>query len=231
MIRAVLFDVGGPLDIEVQHEAAINADIRAALEREGIVVDDETYAAAERIAVESFAPNAYRSIIWQLTGSNIEKSARISEWREETSAKRDVFELRDGIADMLAGIHERGLRLGLAANQPAAVIDRLKAHGVGHYFENQGVSGVYGFRKPDLRLFLRSCADLQVEPADCIMVGDRIDNDIVPAKMLGMRTILFRTGRHREQQPRSWEELPDAEVQAAGELLPVIDALLAREAL
>jgi putative hydrolase of the HAD superfamily len=44
------------------------------------------------------------------------------------------------------------------------------------------------------------------------MVGDRIDNDVVPAKLLGMRTVLFRTGRHRAQQPRSWEERPDVEV-------------------
>ena len=28
------------------------------------------------------------------------------------------------------------------------------------------------------------------------MVGDRIDNDIAPAITLGMRTVLFRTGRH-----------------------------------
>jgi ribonucleotide monophosphatase NagD (HAD superfamily) len=44
------------------------------------------------------------------------------------------------------------------------------------------------------------------------MVGDRIDNDVVPAKLLAMRTVLFRTGRHRTQQPRSWEERPDVEV-------------------
>ena len=44
------------------------------------------------------------------------------------------------------------------------------------------------------------------------MVGDRIDNDIAPAKLLGMRTVLFRTGRHIEQQARSHQEVPDAEV-------------------
>jgi len=51
-----------------------------------------------------------------------------------------------------------------------------------------------------------------VKAHECIMVGDRIDNDIVPAKLLGMRAILFRTGRHRDQAPRTWEELPDRQV-------------------
>jgi ribonucleotide monophosphatase NagD (HAD superfamily) len=58
------------------------------------------------------------------------------------------------------------------------------------------------------------------------MVGDRIDNDIVPAHLLGMRTVLIRTGRHREQQPRTWEERPDADVEDAAGILRAIEALL-----
>jgi len=44
MIRAVIFDVGGPLDTEVAFEAAIDADIRSALACEGYIVDDAAYA-------------------------------------------------------------------------------------------------------------------------------------------------------------------------------------------
>ena len=64
-------------------------------------------------------------------------------------------------------------------------------------------------------------------PADCIMVGDRIDNDIAPAKALGMATILLRGGRHRRQRPRSPAEEPDAVVTDVFELEAAIDALLA----
>lgn len=67
-------------------------------------------------------------------------------------------------------------------------------------------------RTPDVRLFLRACEDLGVTPDDCMMVGDRVDNDIVPARLPGMRSVLFRTGRHAAQQPRSWEVRADAEV-------------------
>ncbi len=62
------------------------------------------------------------------------------------------------------------------------------------------------------------------------MVGDRIDNDIVPAKWLGMRAILFRTGRHIHQQPRSWLELPDAEVYDVPGLEAALDSLIERQA-
>jgi putative hydrolase of the HAD superfamily len=77
-----------------------------------------------------------------------------------------------------------------------------------------------------VRLFLRVCADLAVEPQECIMVGDRIDNDVVPARSLGMRTVRIRTGRHREQRPRAWDETPDAEVEDAAGILAAIDTLL-----
>jgi putative hydrolase of the HAD superfamily len=77
-----------------------------------------------------------------------------------------------------------------------------------------------------VRLFLHACDGLGISAVDCIMVGDRIDNDVVPAKLLGMRTVLFRTGRHRSQQPRSWEERPDVEVHDVAGLERAIMGLL-----
>lgn len=63
------------------------------------------------------------------------------------------------------------------------------------------------------------------------MVGDRIDDDVVPAKLLGMRTVQLRTGRHRLQQPRCWEETPDAEVTDAAGILADIEGILDRASL
>ena len=88
------------------------------------------------------------------------------------------------------------------------------------------MSGHHGFRKPDVRLFLRACEDLDVVPEECIMVGDRVDNDVFPAKLLGIRAILFRTGRHIGQQPRTVDELPDAEVTTVQELDAALRALI-----
>jgi putative hydrolase of the HAD superfamily len=164
-------------------------------------------------------------VIWHLTSGNPEASTRIYAWLETSGHERNFFELRPGIAEVLDALKQRGLKLGLAANQPAATLQRLEHHGIADYFENQGISGVYGFRKPDVRLFLRACEDLDVAPEECIMVGDRIDNDVVPAKVLGMPTVLLRTGRHFAQQPRSWDEIPDAEVHDAAGILRAIEGL------
>jgi FMN phosphatase YigB (HAD superfamily) len=58
------------------------------------------------------------------------------------------------------------------------------------------------------------------------MVGDRIDNDIAPARMLGRRTVLFRTGRHIAQQPRCVDEVPDVEVSDVHESREALEGLL-----
>jgi FMN phosphatase YigB (HAD superfamily) len=118
------------------------------------------------------------------------------------------------------------LKLGLAANQPARVLADLDRLGIGRFFSHREVSGHHGYLKPDVRLFLRACEDLGVEPGECIMVGDRIDNDIFPANSLGMTTVLFRTGRHIEQQPRSWDDMPDREVRDVDTLSAALDGLL-----
>jgi HAD superfamily hydrolase (TIGR01662 family) len=222
MIRAVIFDVGGPLDMETAFEAAIDADIRAALATEGYVIDDATYREAERWAVEHFAPSLYRAVIWRLTSGDDAKVQRVYDAMEASAHARDLFELREGIGEVLEALSQRGLKLGLAANQPAKVLQMLDEHGIGIYFESKAISAIYGYRKPDVRLFLKACEDLAVEPSECIMVGDRVDNDIVPAHVLGMRTVLIRTGRHIAQQPRSWDERPDVEVHSTAELLPAI---------
>ncbi len=232
-IKAVLFDVGGPLDTEIIHERLFDLHIREALEAEGVEVSDAHYAAANRWAVDSFAWNAYEAIIWRLSGGDADLSRRVLQRvagrNQERRDARDGFELRDGVPELLKSLHDRGLRIGLAANQPLAILDALDRHGIGRYFHHREVSGTHGYRKPDVRLFLRACDDLGVTPEECIMVGDRIDNDIVPAKWLGMYAVLFRTGRHFEQQPRSWRELPDAEVRDMPQLIRAIDAMLAAD--
>jgi hypothetical protein len=84
----VLFDVGGPLDTEIEHERLIEAAIRGALP-----VSDAEYAAAVRAAVDSFAPNAYQAIIWRLAGFDLDESERAYA-AVARAPRRDAIEIR-----------------------------------------------------------------------------------------------------------------------------------------
>jgi putative hydrolase of the HAD superfamily len=210
--RAVLFDVGGPIATEIEHERAIDADIRALFSEQNMPISDEQYAAAWREVIDEFAPNAYSAVIYKLAAGDEEIAPSV--WREvaRRGGERGLLELRPGIPELLEELTSRGLKLGLAANQPTDVIDRMEAKGIAKYFASMAVSGTHGFHKPDVRLFLHACEALGVTPNECIMVGDRIDCDIVPARQLGMRTVRLRTGRHATQEPRTADERPEVEV-------------------
>lgn len=225
-IRAVLFDVGGPLATEVEHERAIDADIRLLFAEAKMPVSDARYAEAWRQVVDSFAPNAYEAVIWQRAGGDEEIAPSVYREVARRSHERGSFELRAGMPELLAELSARGLRLGLAANQPAKVIARLELCAIARYFDSKAVSGTHGYRKPDVRLFLHACEVLGVVSEECIMVGDRIDCDIVPAKLLGMRAVRLRSGRHAGQEPRSWHERPDVEVTAVAGMREAILGML-----
>jgi putative hydrolase of the HAD superfamily len=226
--RAVLFDIGGPLDMEFAWEIAVDGAIASACGLEGIRVDQAMIDEASEAAVAAFAPNAYTHMIETLCGGDPRTVERVRQRVRAMTGNLDVFQLRPDIDGLLRRLRERGLSLGIVANQPEAVRERLMRAGIGDLFAYQGLSGFTGFSKPDPRAFEAAAEALGVTPADCIMVGDRIDNDIVPAKALGMAAILLRGGRHRRQKPRSSAEEPNAVVTDVLELEAAIDALLAQ---
>lgn len=51
-----------------------------------------------------------------------------------------------------------------------------------------------GVAKPDKKIFEIALERSGCKPENAVMIGDRIDNDIVPAKIIGMKTIWIRQG-------------------------------------
>jgi HAD superfamily hydrolase (TIGR01549 family) len=229
--RAVLFDIGGPIDLEFAWESAVDGAIAMACRMEGISVDQAAIDEASEAAVASFAPDAYVHMVETLCGGDPRAAERIRQRVRAMVGNLEVFQLRPEIDTLLHRLRERGLALGIVANQPEAARARLGRAGIGGLFDHHGLSGVTGLRKPDPQAFLAAAEALGVAPAECIMVGDRIDNDIVPAKALGMAAIQLRGGRHRRQRPRTAAEEPDAVVTDVPELeaaiLDLVDRRLA----
>ena len=66
-----------------------------------------------------------------------------------------------------------------------------------------------GVAKPDLRLFQIALDRANCKPEEAIMVGDRLDNDIVPANKIGMKTVRVNQGFGRLGVPLAQEEQPN----------------------
>lgn len=96
--------------------------------------------------------------------------------------------------ETLSYLKNRGYKLGIIANQPKGTEERLKSYGLRDYFSLVFSSFDVGLSKPDLRLFKLALRESGSKGYDSFMVGDRLDNDIFPAKKVGMRTIWIRKG-------------------------------------
>lgn len=229
MLRAVLWDMGGPIDKEVEYERLIDEDMRRALSEAGVRVSDADFREAARWAVDAYAPNAYKAMVWKLTSFRAKVAeqayAQVAAGSDRRHTIRGGMEFREGVGELIRSLHRKGVLQGLVTNnEPARVRADLAQHDLDQCFVFAPPQDP-PIRKPNPEVFLNAAAALDVRPEACLVIGDRIDTDMAPAKLLGMATVLFRTGRHAQQQPRTWEETPDHQVETVSQLAAVLGQL------
>ncbi len=88
-------------------------------------------------------------------------------------------------------------QLGIIANQSATVKALLEEWGIEPYFQLIILSEEVGLSKPDSTIFKLVLQKANTTANRIVYVGDRYDNDIVPAKSLGMRAVRMLTGMGR----------------------------------
>jgi HAD superfamily hydrolase (TIGR01662 family) len=92
----------------------------------------------------------------------------------------------------LAVLKQAGYPVGIVANQPAGVAEQLAELDLS--LDTIATSATFGVAKPDPRFFERIARDVGRAPGEIVYVGDRVDNDILPALSVGMQTVFLRRG-------------------------------------
>lgn len=124
---------------------------------------------------------------------------------------------------VLTEFRGRGYRLGVIANQSLGTAERLEMHEIRHFFDVIAASAEEGVAKPDPRLFEIALDRAGCPAADAAMVGDRLDNDIVPAKALGMPTVRVLQGFATQTRPSCEAEEPYRSVSDFADLLDLFE--------
>lgn len=114
-------------------------------------------------------------------------------------------------------------KIGVIANQPSITYERLEKDGLIRYFDICLLSETEGLEKPDREIFMRALEQADCRPEDAVMIGDRLDNDIFPAKEIGFKTIWLRQGISCKQEPVTDDYVPDWEVSSFNELLDIFE--------
>jgi len=101
--------------------------------------------------------------------------------------------LTPGIGEVVKELSSK-YKLAIAANQVRECRGALEELGLLRFFDVVGISEEMQIAKPAPEFFQCLLEEAKCEPAEAIMIGDRVDNDIAPAKSLGMKTICLRMG-------------------------------------
>lgn len=109
--------------------------------------------------------------------------------------------------------------LGIIANQADGLRERLSELGISQYFTYIISSWDVQLMKPDRKIFEYALKTANCLPENAFMIGDRLDNDIVPAKTVGMKTVWIKQGFGKLQTPLSKEDTPDYSVDGLSDLL------------
>lgn len=228
-IRAVLFDldntlahrrrsIGAYAEVLVRHYAnhlgtndlAHVADLIAAQDNGGYLPTDSPHPNI-RTAV---ATTLGERLQWRLP---VDVSELAAHWVEHFPAQ--TVEM-PGARLLIEALLERGITVAIISNGTQRSRERTVA--CLPFAEHVSLlvsSEAAGWRKPDPRIFLHAARLLELDPAECMYVGDHPINDVKGAESAGMKAV-WLSGFH--PWPNS-EAAPLSSVCALVDILPLLD--------
>lgn len=181
MIKAVVFDVGEAL-VDESREYGAWADWLGVPRHSFSAVFGAVIALGRdyREAFQFFRPGF---------SLDEERARRADAGQAEWFGEGDLY---PDARPALAALREMGLWVGVAGNQTARAGDILR--GLDLPADMIATSDDWGVSKPDLEFFRALASATPCAPEEIVYVGDRIDNDLKPAKAAGLRTAFIRRG-------------------------------------
>lgn len=205
-IRAVFFDVGETL----VDERRLYADYAM---RMGVTYE----FFMERIEAAMGERQPIKNVFASVKPGFDFKAARA---QREAEGKKFVIgphDLYDDAAQALSALKARGYFIGIVGNQPVTAEAMLRESGLAADFI--ATSEGWGVSKPDPEFFSKVVEAANTAPHRIAYVGDRVDNDVLPARAAGMWPILIRRGPWGRAQ-WDWPEAEKAhlKIESLGEL-------------
>ncbi|HNY13683.1 MAG TPA: HAD family hydrolase [Candidatus Wallbacteria bacterium] len=213
-IRGIIFDINGTLvDISTNemHDGVYRV-MSNLLSYQGIFLDPEllkeTYFKIMRRQFESGgekfpefdASGIFREIITLYStdftrGLPPEKLEQLPLFLAETFRAASLFHLRPypEVEGVIKALHSKYRLAAVSDGQAAYVVAELNAVGLLGYFDPVVVSGDFGYRKPDVRLFETALDTMHLGAREVLFVGNDMYRDVYGANASGIKTIFFKS--------------------------------------
>jgi putative hydrolase of the HAD superfamily len=185
LLEAVFFDWGNTLVHLEWDDELLATGHRAALGR-----DDPEFTARYRelILGDAHGHRPYDELLAEL---GVEDPDAFID--AEHTVWRSAYGVLSMAPALLETLRERGLKTALVANSwpdPARILrGDAEALGLAQRLDALVYADDVGVRKPGQEVFLRACAEVGVEPAAVLFVGDDVVADVQGAAAVGMKTV------------------------------------------
>ncbi len=172
-VKAVVFDIGETLVDETRHWAAVAAfagipELTLMGVLGGLIERREHHRSIfGYLQIESADPTVF--------GYQIEE--------------RDLY---PDVVSVVRQLKTSGYIIGVTGNQPRGAVQQFAELGLPVDFV--GSSAEWGVSKPDPAFFRRIATELDLAYNEILHVGDRIDNDVLPAQQMGMHAAFIKRG-------------------------------------
>ena len=225
MIKNIFLDAGGVILDETEFEENSSRIITGIIKKYSVNYSIENYWNDVDEAVYRYVPKVYDYIIYKNIKNLSDFNESKAQYKNEIKQSNIKFKLMDGINDFLK-IFSIQYKIGILGQYGKDFREFLEEINLLTYFTFSEIQDDYKISKPDPRYFEAILKKCKCKPEESIMVGDRIDKDIIPAKMADMKTIRVKTGIHKNQEPRIPDEIPDLTVNKIEEIKKYIDGAI-----
>jgi HAD superfamily hydrolase (TIGR01549 family) len=217
-LEMVFLDIGGVL----YDDGVYARSWQLALREAGATFTDEEFDDEYRAARAAQAGSFRRRLARRFLGEDADLDAV-----ERIAARYWAYPPEALLPDVRAclDVLVARYRLGIIANQPSHVRAAMERDGLEKYFEVWGVSADVGLEKPDPRLFSHVLYVAGVAPPRAAMVGDRLDYDVRPARIAGMRAVWMLRGEAPEAPTADQLSEADASIRTLDELPAALEGL------
>ncbi len=203
-IKAILFDLDGtllPMDQETFLKAYIGGLAKAA-EPHGYepMTITSSILAGTTAMLKNDGEKTNEAVFWdalaKIYGEAVRKDIHIFDEFYQTDFQKikDVCGFAPQAATVISKIKEKGLRVALATNPlfpTIATESRIRWAGLDpNDFEMFTTYETSKYSKPNLNYYKEVLSELELEPEECLMVGNDVADDMIVTK-LGMNVFLL----------------------------------------
>ncbi|MBI4452326.1 TIGR02253 family HAD-type hydrolase [Candidatus Woesearchaeota archaeon] len=221
MIKSVIFDLDNTLiDFlrmkNLSCDAAVSAMIGAGLDVNKEEAMNEVselykqYGMEDKLVFQRLLEKLAGNVNYEILASGIVAYRRV---------RASFLEPYPNVSKVLYELKQKGIRIAIVSDAPRLKAwIRLVSMKINHYFDLVVTFDDTGEYKPSNKPFKVVFDKLNLNPEECLMVGDWPERDIKGAKQLGMLTCFAKYGNPKANAPEA-----DYEINDIKELLEIVE--------